>query len=479
MSGQDDSEDATLFELVDIHGRLTMDQVYENGLHALKRLHISNLTNKRIVVRMRSNLRNQLIFQTDNENLIEWDVGDETTNTVAWSQTYLQKQSQQIIIRQPCNELFNQVNHIDELTLLPHETKPLIIGFLPEARDDDDDNSTTGGGVVSSSGSGGGSNNGNSNNNNNNGVYLQQSETDTFGWYNVTGSIFFFGYFDISCNVPDYQLAIKFRANVCQSILWTDVAETGINFDDCIMGETYSQDFILKNKSDIDLYWKLNTVDLPEGWLHFMNVDTTELIDHGPIEGGSHMRIRITFTPKEVGEFSYDLQLENLNDARNVIQVKIHAIVRSVAHKESLVISSGNIIDFGDCISGQWKVQQMVLNNISENTLEIRFIPEGVSDVVFDIKSSLDTADDTDQQQQQQQQILPQRNLLLTPITTIASVSELSATDSDFSRSSSPISMESSSVWGTGARIYTPSAATMSVRSTTDSEAKTQPSSRK
>ncbi|KAI8335710.1 hypothetical protein BC941DRAFT_429143 [Chlamydoabsidia padenii] len=454
MFGQDENEDTTLFELVDVHGRLTLDQVYGNGLHALKRLTICNLTDRRIVVRMRSNLRNQITFQTENENLVGWDVGDNTTNTVAWSQQQLNQQQQEDTSvcnnhRQPWNELFNIVNHIDELILNPRETRPLILGFLPDAREDDDDTSTSGG------------------------IFTQDnSETDTFNWFNVTGSLFFFGYVDAVSNMADYQQSIKFRASVCQSTLWTDVTETGINFDDCVMGKTYHRDFTVKNKSDIDLYWKLNTVDMLNGWLDFADADTGATFmdqQYGPIGGCSSRRIRITFTPKDVGEFNYDLQLENLNDARNVVQCKIHAIVRSVAHKESLVVASGNLIDFGDCISGQWTVQQMVLNNISETPVEVRFLPEG-GDVVFDIKSSLDTPNELAPGSEQRS------NLVTPPTTTLASNSDFSATDSDFSRSSSPISMESSSVWG-GVRIHTPSQAATSVRSTGDLDVKPQATS--
>ncbi|CAO3600478.1 unnamed protein product [Absidia cylindrospora] len=269
--------------------------------------------------------------------------------------------------------------------------------------------------------------------------------------------------------MADYQQFIKFRASVCQSTLWTNVTETGINFDNCVMGETYSRDFMVKNKSDIDLYWRLNTVDLQQGWLDFTDADTgATLLDqhYGPIGGCSFRRIRVTFTPKEVGEYNYDLQLENLNDARNVVQIKIHAIVRSVAHKESLVVTSGNVIDFGDCISGHWAVQQMVLNNISETPVEVRFLPEG-ADVVFDIKSSLDASNEIGASSEQ-------RSSLGTPIATLASNSDLSTTDSDFSRSSSPISMESSSVWG-GVRIHTPSQTATPIRSASDLDVKPQP----
>ncbi|KAI9139015.1 hypothetical protein BKA69DRAFT_705580 [Paraphysoderma sedebokerense] len=200
----------------------------------------------------------------------------------------------------------------------------------------------------------------------------------------------------------DQQVNIKLRARVCRTILWTDVGSTGISFDDCVVGGTYFKDFTIWNRSEIDLFWLLNTVDLSnsqhEEWLRFTDYDTGEPIDLKPIPSYSHRRIRVTFKPKEVGEFNYDLQLENANDSSNVEIARVHATVRSVLKEESLVVSSGNVLDFGDCCAGVWSRQKLVLKNVSESPLEVHFGSE-YAEVVFDLKA--------DEYEETQSQIMP------------------------------------------------------------------------
>ncbi|RKO93087.1 hypothetical protein BDK51DRAFT_24729, partial [Blyttiomyces helicus] len=186
------------------------------------------------------------------------------------------------------------------------------------------------------------------------------------------------------------QISVKFRSRVCKSVLWTDIGETGIIFDDCVVGGTYFKDFTIWNRSEIDLYWVLNTVDLSNRqdntWLKFSDYDTGEPLDGKLIPSYSPRRIRVTFRPREVGEFNYDLQVENGNDSANTVQALIHAVVRSVLREESLVVSSGNVLDFGDCCAGQWSKQRLVLRNVSEAPLDVAFATDN-SAVVFQLKS--------------------------------------------------------------------------------------------
>ncbi|KAI9314100.1 hypothetical protein BX666DRAFT_498730 [Dichotomocladium elegans] len=476
---------SNLFELVDahgkaIHGRITLDNVYQNGLHALKEFMIHNLTDQRILVKMRSNLRNQISFQLQNENVNDVPKGilsEIATNTVEWSK--LESSSQHY---HHFNQLFNFVNHIDQLELEPHQTCPVILGFLPETRSWEDIDALTGekngtdpASLVRDSGF--------------NAVPDDPAEV-MYDVSNVTGSLFFFGYLldytedeciaatgDESDEDVDqkqdmvvttapapatlaaqYQISVKFRASLCRSVMWTDVVEEGLNFEDCMLGQEYYKDFTIQNNSDIDLYWLLNTVDLSnlnrEGWLCFKDAETGEpLLDNlqEPIPGHSHRRVRLTFTPKEVGDFNYDLQIENANDARNVVQTKVHAVVRSVLREESLIVVSGTTLDFGDCTSGQWTTRQIVLNNVGESSVEVRFIPES-AEVVFDIKAlSLDPADEFRKDEFSEKNNIMQQlpahqspgrsptNLITTPTATIATPSEVSGQTSEVSsRSTSP-----------------------------------------
>ncbi|KAI8647528.1 hypothetical protein BD408DRAFT_438991 [Parasitella parasitica] len=369
-----------MFELSGLHGRITLDNVYLNGLHALRKLEIHNLSDQTILVKMRSNLRNQIAFQLENENISSLPQASleniMTTNTVSWSRE---------AGKYPFNQLFNYINHIDQISLAAGQTRSFILAFLPETSSRLADDARE--------------------NNEDDFDISVADDTETFSMFNVTGSLFFFGYYSNSADrnqvddgaavkdvlytssLADYQVSVKFRASVCQSALWTDVAETGLNFDDCVLGETYYKDFTIQNRSEIDLYWLLNTMDISNSdWLQFVDADTgAALVLDEPILSYSSKQVRMLFMPKEVGEYNYDLQVENENDARNVVQTKVHATVRSVLRKETLIVSSGNVVDFGDCISGAWAVQQIVLNNVSESPLEVRFLPDG-AEVIFDIK---------------------------------------------------------------------------------------------
>jgi hypothetical protein len=60
--------------------------------------------------------------------------------------------------------------------------------------------------------------------------------------------------------------------------------------------------------------------------------------------------------------------------------------VRSVLREESLVVSSGNILDFGDCCAGVWSKQQLILKNVSEVPLEIHFSAEN-AEVLFHLNT--------------------------------------------------------------------------------------------
>ncbi|KAG2232277.1 hypothetical protein INT48_001562 [Thamnidium elegans] len=168
----------------------------------------------------------------------------------------------------------------------------------------------------------------------------------------IDGSVFF------TCN--DYTLDLDFHATVCQSILASDELDTGLMFEDSLIE-----------------YTRFNFVD----------ASTFMILNHNqpePIAPFSHYTFRVIFTPKEVGKFNYDLQIENKNDVQNIIQTKIHATMRAFMHWDTLVVTSGNSLDFGDCISGAWNNQQIVLNNISESPIDIEFIADG-AELGFDI----------------------------------------------------------------------------------------------
>ncbi|GAN10444.1 hypothetical protein MAM1_0355d09985 [Mucor ambiguus] len=317
---------------------IKFEQVYDNGFHSLQQFEISNLTDKHLCIQLDAgDLKDQVVFQLHNENITE--TAFMATNTANTPQDFSQ-----------FNQVFNYVNHVDSIGLEPHQAQLFIIAFLPMTR-----------------------------------------QQPPFVFSTVSGIIRFASL--------DHTLNLDFHATVCQSMLAADELDTGLIFEDSIVGETYIKDVTIRNLSAIDLHWRLNTLDLnhqqqqqqygisDDDWLQF--VDACTFMTLGPLKPIAPFSIytfRVIFTPKEVGKFNYDLQIENINDVQNIIQTKIHATIQRFMHRDTLVVSSGNILDFGDCIAGQWSMQQIVLNNVSESAIEVHFSSEGGAELAFNVK---------------------------------------------------------------------------------------------
>ncbi|KAF9997812.1 hypothetical protein BGZ79_008488 [Entomortierella chlamydospora] len=211
----------------------------------------------------------------------------------------------------------------------------------------------------------------------------------------------------------DYQHTVKFRSTVCRSVLYSNIGETGINFEDCVANQEFVKDFTIWNRSEIPLYWQLNVVDVGstsrESWLRFVDYEDSfggnrieESADHiddqgqlyhskakraKPIPSYGYRRIRVIFRPTENGDFLFDLLLENLNDASNIEEATIHATVRAVSRGEdTLTISTGSTMDFGDCCAGMWTRLPMTFSNTGLTPTEIHLKVEG-AEVVFDIQT--------------------------------------------------------------------------------------------
>ncbi|TPX32047.1 nucleoside-diphosphate kinase [Synchytrium microbalum] len=492
---------APLFELLSLSNKLTFDNVYVNGLHALRRCEIRNTSDSTIIVKLRSNLGNQIAFQVTNENLPDYDdqptsniilsdriprtsassidsvaeddgvhrnlpskprsrassfsnprisstSGDKSVDKILIDKLNLSAEpsvnvnlSLQTPYSQQFNQLFNYVNHIDEVTIEPGMKQKIIIAFLPESKvktrrrtEKPETEAFMAGQDENVAGE------------------------ESFDFFEVNGMLFFFGYTqkapdashaitewippmvvdletpvlpspamsrvimssnnskptspvdDGALNVispPDYQCTVKFKSRVCRSVLWTDVSE--IVFEDSVVGGTYFKDFTLWNRSEIDLYWNLNMVEVPNAKsVQLLDCDTGELLDTKPISSFSHRRIRVAFRPLQPGDFGLELQLENLNDAANLIPIFVHAMVRTVVNEELLVVSTGTSLDFGDCLAGTWCKQQLVLRNISESNLDVEFSSD-YADVIFQLK--VDDVEHSDSQQNDNDTVEPIREI--------------------------------------------------------------------
>lgn len=239
------------------------------------------------------------------------------------------------------------------------------------------------------------------------------------------------------------------RSRVCRSVLWTDInISGGVIFDDCVLGETYYKDCTIWNKSEIELRWLLNTVDLSSGGnknrLEFSDYESGESLDFAPIPAYSPKRVRVTFIPKEIGEFSYTLQIENENDSSNTIESMIRANVRSVLREETLIVNTGNVLDFTECCAGIWKRKDIVLRNVSDSPLEVSFSCDDPN-VMFQLRTGSLSLDHLKRKESQHlisppgsEKIMPER-LQDISSSMARSSSELSASmESLSSRGSSP-----------------------------------------
>jgi hypothetical protein len=92
-------------------------------------------------------------------------------------------------------------------------------------------------------------------------------------------------------------------------------------FDDCILGGTYFKDFSIWNRSEIDLYFVLTLISSSssntnnkseDSWIKFTDYDTGEPLTSKPVTSYSPRRVRVTFKPKDVGDYIYDIQIESM-----------------------------------------------------------------------------------------------------------------------------------------------------------------------
>jgi hypothetical protein len=173
--------------------KLVFDPVYLNGIHALRRFEIRNLSSFPLIVKLRSNLGAQISFQLTNENLPDDDLQADNSKTVfkmgswsgsapqslrsslnsivGYSQTEFQSstvdgesgawslsrsssmennvpplppvanardQSGQKEHGHQFNQLFNYVNHIDQVYLPAGQSEKVIVAFLPAEKSHDD-----------------------------------------------------------------------------------------------------------------------------------------------------------------------------------------------------------------------------------------------------------------------------------------------------------------------------------------------------
>lgn len=120
------------FELLNFdRKKLILDPVYSNGIHALHRFDIRNTTSHPITIKLRSNLGTQIAWQLENENLQDLP---SLLSSASSSSSSLNTNTENRAPPHQFNQLFNQLGHIDQVSIKPHQTQKVILAFLPEKR---------------------------------------------------------------------------------------------------------------------------------------------------------------------------------------------------------------------------------------------------------------------------------------------------------------------------------------------------------
>ena len=212
--------------LMNIPSRLVLEKVYLNGLHALRRFEIRNVSQSTILVKLRSNLGSQIAFQLKNENLSDIDSqkADLLTSSELSSTSISEEDHSALFIvsldnslniatntvaaaagafgdnvnGHEFNQLFNYVDHIDEVIIPSGSSQKIILVFLPDThhksrRSEEDQNFPSTNDIIGLSSTGIPNSADETRINTN--VFTQSSEEDeTHDFFEVNGLLFFFAY---------------------------------------------------------------------------------------------------------------------------------------------------------------------------------------------------------------------------------------------------------------------------------------------
>ncbi|XP_024391254.1 uncharacterized protein [Physcomitrium patens] len=105
-------------------------------------------------------------------------------------------------------------------------------------------------------------------------------------------------------------------------------------------------------------------------------------VSRGDIKSFSHRRIRVTYTPKDVGDFTHIIHLQNNYDEKNSKSVPFRCIVNPEQKQEGLLVTGvreDGVLDFGDCYSGNGTCQLLTLRNITQEALVVNLSSDHAS----------------------------------------------------------------------------------------------------
>jgi len=126
---------------------------------------------------------------------------------------------------------------------------------------------------------------------------------------------------------PQYQEVVTLVASVCRSVLRCDMHY--LVFENCVPNEASVRDFTVSNCSEGPLKFQLRERSglAQSEELIFTDISNGMAVLEDPIAimlpSYGRITVRVTYTPREVGEFKYSLVVQNIVDTSNVEQIQI------------------------------------------------------------------------------------------------------------------------------------------------------------
>ena len=106
-----------------------------------------------------------------------------------------------------------------------------------------------------------------------------------------------------------------------------------------------------------------------------------------------HVRLRLIFKPKSVGQRKWQLFVENLNNPDNTITLAITTSVSVECHRNDLsiqnndgdVLPSGSTLQFGDCYVGMPMKKTLRIHNTTTSPIEVILSSDLAEEVSFEL----------------------------------------------------------------------------------------------
>ena len=198
-------------------------------------------------------------------------------------------------------------------------------------------------------------------------------------------------------------LDVELRARHCLSVLRVDAHE--LAFEAVTIGGSAVKDFTVWNCSEVPLRFRLALThrgasvpyhERPE--IDFQDADNGVPLSGGAgqhVLGYSHTRVRAYLTAKEVGQFSMQLGVINLGDARNTELLRVHVLVTTTVQEEGLRLSGDGTaeqgtLDFGNCYAHLPTRSLITVRNTSASALDVHFSSDEPGEVSFDLAVAAD-----------------------------------------------------------------------------------------